>query len=278
MRYASSGGSKRGVRKGACPGKFFLILLAVLVGILVAAEARYNTLRIAGVEIEPLAVPLLGESVWREIPHKAERFWPLLWTSKRSYEAAIEKAHPVRAELLLKSWGKYKLRAEFLQPEFMLYWENKYWYASSDSRMWLTSLPDNEMADRSAIRRLPVLVWGSDGMSLFDISNADGNVHRSGLPVALIKGWYDSIEFLGWTDKTKSMYLGKREGRNIIRLVLDDGKGGRGAELLFPDSPEQWREAGMAVKTIYPDVTRISSDIFIDMTYKGKIIVSNRVK
>lgn len=249
-----------------------------MAGMLTAAEGRFRSLRIAGIEIEPLAVSFVGESVWKEVPQRAETFWPLLWASKRSYEAAIEKEHPVSAELLMRGWGRYKLSAEFLQPRFILYWEKQYWYVSADGKMWLTSLPDNEMTDQSAARRLPVLTWGGDRVSPFDITNADGAVHRSSLPVTLIQGWYDSIDSLGWTGKVKSMYTGNREGISVVKLVLSDSGGNRGAELLFPDSSEQWLEAGMAIKAIYPDITRISQDVFIDMTYRGKIIVSNRVK
>lgn len=252
--------------------------MVVLAGMLTALEARYKTLRIAEIEVEPLAVPFVNEIVWGRIPRKAEIFWPLLWTSKRSYESAIEKAHPVKAELLLKNWGRYKLEIEFLQPLFVLYWESKYWYVSSEGKMWLTSLPDNNMLDQAAARGLPVLEWGADRISPFDIANADEGVHRSSLPVALILEWYDSIEFLGWTGKIKSLQTVKREGIGVVRAMLSDGKSGGGAEILFPDASEQWREAGMAIKAIYPDITKISSNIFIDMTYKGKIIVSNKVK
>lgn len=278
MRSASSGGSKRLRKRGRRSGKLYLILLVILAGMLTAAEVRCRTLRIAGIEIEPMAVPFVCESVWSGVPARAEKFWPLLWMSKRSYETAIEKAHPVKARLLLKNWGRYKLDVEFLQPLFVLYWENKYWYVSSDGKMWLTVRPENVMADLSAARRLPVLVWGRDRTSPFDIANADGGAYRSSLPMALILAWYDSIEFLGWTEKTKALYTERREGQEAVRLIAIDSKGGRGAEILFPDSSEHWREAGMAMKSIYPDITKISTDIFIDMTYKGKIIVSNKVK
>lgn len=252
--------------------------MAVLAGMLTAAEARYKTLRIAEIEIEPLAAPFVSEIVWGRVPQRAENFWPLLWMSKRSYESAIEKAHPVRAELLLKKWGRYKLEAEFLKPLFVLYWEKKYWYVSSEGKMWLTSLPDNYMSDQAAVRGLPVLEWGDDRISPFDIANAEGGVHRSSLPVELILGWYDSIGFLGWTEKIKSLQAVKKEGVDVVRVTLVGGDSGGGGEILFPDGSAQWREAGMAIKAIYPDITKISSNIFIDMTYKGKIIVSNKVK
>lgn len=278
MRSASSGGFKRGRKRGRRPGKLFLILMAFLAGMLTAVEARYNTLRIAEIEIEPLAAPFVSEIAWGRVPRRAEKFWPMLWLSKRSYESAIEKAHPVKAELLMKNWGRYKLGIEILQPQFVLYWESKYWYVSSEGKMWLTSLPDNYMSDQASVRGLPVLEWGRDRISPFDIANADEGVHRSSLPVALILGWYDSFDFLGWTEKIKSLQAVKREGIDVVRVTLADGEGGRGAEILFPNGAEQWREAGMAIRAIYPDITKISSDIFIDMTYKGKIIVSNKVK
>lgn len=275
MRSVSSGCSRRKRGSNGRFLKFFFVLLAVVAGMLAASEERYKTLRISGIEADPLIVSVMAENIWDRIPREAERFWPLLWTSKRAYEESIEKAHPVRAELLLKGWGKYKLEAEFLQPQFRLYWESNHWYVSPEGKIWNTALPDNKLIDLSGAQRRPTIIWYKERTMPFDVANAENSVNRSSLPVSLILEWYGSIEFLGWTVNVKSLNAERREGLNVVRLILKDGKGGDGPEILFPDDPIRWREAGMAMKTIYPDITKISPDVFIDMTYNGKIIVSN---
>lgn len=275
MRSVSLGRSRRRKRNNLRFLKPFIIFLAVTAGMLTALEERYKVLRIVNIETDPLATTITAENVWDKVPREAEGFWPLLWTSKRAYEASIEKDHPVRAELLLRGWGKYKLEVEFLQPRFRLYWENKYWYVSPEGKIWPAVLPDNKLMDLTGAQKRPVLVWDSENTTPFDAANAENGVNRSSLPVSLIDEWYGNIEFLGWTENIKSLNAERREGLNVVRLVINDGKGGEGPDILFPDEPERWREAGVAVKTIYPDITKVSSDIFIDMTYSGKIIVSN---
>lgn len=278
MRFASLGSSRIKRRRWRRFLKLSLIVFALLAGGLSALEKRCQTLRVAAIETNSAIASLAADTVWGEIPREAESFWPFLWTSKRSYEAAIEKAHPVKAELRFKGWGRFKLELEPLRPLFKLYWEDEYWYVSSEGKMWLASVADNQYADLSEVLNKPPIVWDKGRTTPFDIVNAEGVVHRSSLPVSLIKQWYDNVDFLGWTEKVRKVQTGKREGMFVVQLVLKNGKDGSGAGVLFPDNPELWREAGLAVKTIYTDITKISPDIFIDTTYKGKIIVSNRVK
>lgn len=278
MKSVSSGNFRRGRKKEGVLFKWLLIFLAVCAGMLAAMENRLQTLRIAEVEIEPVFASRLSDTVWREIPRGAERFWPLLWSSKHAYEAAVERAHPVRAELRFKGWGRYRLELEYLAPFFRLYWEKQHWYVSSDGRMWPAALPDNDLIDLSGALGRPVLAWGGERASPFDFANAGGGVHRSSLPVRQIIAWYDHLERLGWSAKVKSLHTGKREGIGVVRLVFSGAGGENGVGILFSDDPRLWREAGLAVTKIYPDITRISQKIFIDTTYQGKIIVSNRVK
>ena len=47
---------------------------------------------------------------------------------------------------------------------------------------------------------------------------------------------------------------------------------------MFADEPLHWHEAGFAVKKLYPDLTKVSQEIFIDTTYKDKILVKNKVQ
>lgn len=276
MRSISLESSKR--RKSRRAIKRFLVFWAILAGMLTALEMRYKTLRVADIETDSATVSPMAMTVWTEIPYKAENFWPLLWMTKRTYEAAIERVHPVKAELRFKYWGRFRLEVEYLTPLFKLYWENNYWYVSSEGSIWLANLPDNNLINLSDVLRRPVLAWGKERSTLFDIVNANGNVHRSSLPMTQIAAWYYNVELLGWTGQVKSMHTGWREEHPVVRLVFDNGSGGDGVEVLFPDDPKRWRESGLAVKKIFPDVMKISPEIFIDTTYKDKIIVSNRVK
>ena len=64
----------------------------------------------------------------------------------------------------------------------------------------------------------------------------------------------------------------------MVKLILYAPDGGNGASIVLGDDPEEWRTAASAVKKIFPDISQISRDIDIDTTYKGKILVKNKVQ
>lgn len=257
--------------------KLFLILLAVLAGTFMALESRHKIFRIAAIEISPAAAELASGSIWIGIPRRAERFWPLFFVSRHTYEAVLESAHPVKASLRLKGWGRFSIDTEYLYPLFRLYWREGYWYVSSGGRMWLATLPDNDRIDLKLAQARPALFWDKALPLPFEVADETA-VLRSSLPIAKISAWYENLEYLGWTDKVRMMYAGRKESVPIVRLAFKAPAGGDGAAVLFSDAPELWREPGMAVKVLYADMSKVSSDIFVDATYKGKIIVGNKVQ
>lgn len=273
MRFVSLAVSRKTKRRA----KLLLVLCAVLFGFLLAAEGRYATFRLQNIELT--APGLVSEkALWAVIKPEESRFWPLFWARSASCESLLETYYPIRAKISLRGWGRFRFEAEPLAPAFKMVWDGRFWYVAEDGRTWLATLPDNRYIATGTCDERPLLTWGKNRTTPIDFSASRGNIHVSSLPVSRILGWYKNVDSIGWRRFVRSVQAGEREGMPVVRLVFDDGAGGAGANILFVDDPKQWYEAELAVMKLFPDMGKISPKVFIDTTYKGKILVKNNVK
>ena len=96
------------------------------------------------------------------------------------------------------------------------------------------------------------------------------------LPLALISRWYAQINALKLAPYVKYVQAGVKEGTPVVRLILyRPGTKENGAQLLLPDEAERWAEAVLAVRKLYGALENMPPDIFIDCTYKDKILLRN---
>jgi hypothetical protein len=268
--WAASAWSKKKI-------KLLLLIAALAAGVLAAAESRYAAFRLLDITAVPPAI-LPENAVWGTIPPEQEKCWFLFWLSKNSYCRLIENYYPVSLNLRLSGWGKFDLEITPLVPAFKMYWGGRFWYVSADARVWLVSLHENSFISADKANSVPVLSWSSDRTTPLEISGKHGNIYSSSLPMERITKWYDNVKALGWHKKVKYIEAGVKEGKKVVRLIFYNEAGDNGVNMLFDDDPELWQEAGLAVKKIYPDISSISPDVFIDTTYKGKILVKNKVQ
>ncbi|MDO4560237.1 MAG: hypothetical protein Q4C86_04735 [bacterium] len=254
--------------------KILLALCALLVGFLIAAESRFAFMRVGDVTISPPHI-LPQYAVWGTITPEQERFWPSFWLAKGDYEKLIEAYYPADVTLALRGWGKFSLAVSPLIPLYKVYWGGKFWYLSGEGKLWLSSLPENKILAEHSAESLPVLAWGADRATPIDIAQADGNVFGSSLPLPLIRSWYRMAEELGWSKSVKFIQAGVKEGTPVVRVIFYTAGNENGAQLLLPNEAERWPETGLAVKKLYGGISNLPPDIFIDGTYKGKILIRN---
>lgn len=257
--------------------KLFLIVVSLAGGILAAAESRYAFLRLYGIEIDPRGM-IPENAVWGTVSPAQEKMWPLLWLSKEKYCDNIESYYPVNLRMELSGWGKFRLEVLPLEAAFRMHWAGKFWYVSADGRTWLSSLRENSFISSEKADALPMLSWSADRETAVDLSGDRGNVFVSGLPIDKVQLWYENLKVLGWSDRVKFIQAGFREGRYLVRLILFDPEGNSGASIILPDDPKEWQTSGLAIKKLYPDVSKISPNVLIDATYKDKILVKNKVQ
>ncbi len=257
--------------------KILLLILSLVAGIIAAAEARYAVFRLYGIDIDPRGI-LSEQVVWGTIKPQHEKMWISFWLSKEQYCENIEAYYPVNLRMGLSGWGKFKLEVMPLEPALRLHWGGKFWYVAADGRIWLSSLKENVFVSSEKADALPLLSWSSDRGTPVDLSAHRGNVFPSSLPMDRVSLWLENMKALGWSDKVKFIQAGVREGKDVVRLIFYDSEGGNGANIMLQDDPKEWQTAGLAIKKIYPSILKIPSNVFIDTTYKGKILVKNKVQ
>ncbi len=254
--------------------KLLIILCALAAGLFAAAETRFAVSRVRLIEHEPPdAVPQYV--VWGTIPSERERFWPSFWLHRKEYKKRIEAYYPVEIDVSITGWGKFKVKARPLVPAYKVYWGGRFWYLSADGRLWLASLAENGRIDRSAAEKLPILAWGVDRATPIDMAGSEGNVFHSSLPIPLITRWYTQLNALKLTSYVKYVQAGVREGTPVVRLIFYRAGNENGAQIMLPDDAENWAEAVLAVKKLYGELANMPPDIYIDCTYKGKILLRN---
>lgn len=257
--------------------KVFGTIFVLLLGVLIAAESRYAVFRINDIAVNSNRI-VQDNALWGITSYQEEKFWPLYWISKSSHEKVIEAYFPVEISIKLVGWGKFQATCVPLSPRYKLYWGARYWYVASNGKVWLATLGENKYIPKNETENIPILSWSSDRTSPVDLSARNGNVMPSSLPIARITKWYENIEALGWLGKVKFVQAEMREGIPVVRLVFRRADGGSGTEVVFADDPADWYEAGLAVKKLYSSVGNIPQEMFIDTTYKGKILVKNKIQ
>ena len=254
--------------------KILLVLGALIIGFLIAAESRFAFLRIGDIRLEPAHV-LPQYAVWGTLTPDQERFWPALWLAKGDYERLIEAFYPVAVDLDLRGWGRFGLTVTPLVPIYKVYWGSKFWYLSGSGKLWLSSLPENKILAEHTAENMPVLTWGADRATPIDISKVEGNIYESSFPIPLIKSWYRMAEELGWIKYVKFLQAEVKEGTPVVRVIFYTAGNENGAQLLLPNEADKWAETGLAVKKLYGGISNLPPDVFIDGTYKGKILIRN---
>ena len=257
--------------------KFWGIVLIMMLGVLVAIESRYAIFRINDIQISANRI-VPDNAMWGITTGTEEKFWPVYWIVRAKHERLIEAYFPVDITIRLVGWGKFYVDCVPIVPAYKMYWGGKYWYLSPSGKVWLATLGENKYIASDKAEKIPVLSWSSDRPSPVDLSVRRGNIMPSSLPVTRVKKWYENIELLGWNNHVKFVKAEIREGSPVVKLVFSRPDGGNGTEIMFADEPLHWYEAGLAVKKLYPNLTKVSQEIFIDTTYKDKILVKNNVQ
>ena len=254
--------------------KLLLLAAAVFIGFLLAAEGRYAVMRLGDISVAPPGA-LPQHVVWGVLTPRQELFWPSLLASKKEYEETIESYYPADVKLRLRGWGKFRLEVRPLVPSYKVFWGGKYWYLSDEGKLWSSSLRENMMLREHDAEKKPVLTWGTDRATPVDMGNLKGNVLSSSIPIRLIRSWYAMSDELGWGRNVKYIQAGVKEGSQIVRVIFYTAGNKNGAQLILPNEAEKWPETGLAVKKLYGGIENLPPDIYIDGTYKGKILIRN---
>lgn len=256
--------------------KIFLIFLALFSGALMAAESRYAIFRVYNIAIEPQGI--LSENImWGSLSPLEEKIWPLYWLRSHKHEEQICNYFPIKLSIFLEGWGTFRAKCTPLKPQFRMFWGGKYWYVSEDGRVWLTTLEENKKIIKSDINDRPILSWSSDRKLPVDLPNKKGNIMDTNLPIERIEEWYSNIKEHGLLDFVNFIQAKVRGDTQVVELFFNEQQS-KGSSIMLLDDPNEWNEPLLAIKKIYPNINEMPKNILIDTTYKGKILIQNKVQ
>lgn len=254
--------------------KFFLLFFALFLGIVISLESKTHFLRLKEIEATPDGL-LQEVVVWKNVTETERSFWPLLILNKAEYEKEIEKNYPVECRLQIFGWGKVRLQLDCTEPIVKLAWNGQYWYLSENGKIWPADLDENNILTLSAIKRLPVLYWGEEKITPYEVGNSNDKIKISALPIEQIVSWYRTLKNIKWIDKILAIKAETNDGIPVVRLIFKNYEGANGVSVLLPEDSESWVVTSLAISKICPDIRAMSQNDFIDATYKDKIMVKN---
>jgi len=248
----------------------WLLPLVFALGLFIGTENRFQLLRLRALEIRPPgAVP--EASLWSALPQSVLRFWPaFLWEAER-FRRGIESFYPVRASVGLVGFGKLRISLEPLRPEVLVFWRKAYWFVSTDGRIWRANLRANARFSNMGLPRTPLVVWMDSGPPLFEFGRLEGDVLDSAFPIRQVRGWFDGLKRIGWLGRTRALQIKRIGGRTAVLITLTVSGGE--ARVVLGEDPAQWGKIAGAVGEIGLRIPGGLSGLWIDTTYRDKIVV-----
>jgi len=251
--------------------KLFLLFFALFLGIVISLESKTHFLRLKEIETTPDRL-LPKVVIWKNVTETERSFWPLLMLNKAEYEKEIEKNYPVECRLQIFGWGKVRLQLDCIEPIVKIGWNGQYWYLSENGKIWRADLDENNILTLSAVKKLPVLYWGQEKITPYEIGNSSGKIKISALPIEQIAGWYRTLGNIKWLDKIFAIKAETNDGIPVVRLIFKNYEGANGVSVLLPEDSESWVVASLAINKICPDMRSLSQNDLIDATYNDKIL------
>lgn len=273
MRSASSATSRKTERSI----KVVFLFAALLAGVLFSLETRMHLFRLKEITAEPCKILPEG-NVMRGITAVQQRFWPVLYIQREKYCKKIESQYPLTCRMNIAGWGRLKLKLNVLQPAAKIYWDGKYWYLSSDGRIWQTNIEENSILNLSELKDKPLIYWSDDKMPPCSAESSGGNIKNSSVRAENIYEWYENLKAIAWLDKIAAIKTETNDGVSAVRIIFRKKNGSSGVSVLMPENCGDWIVAGLAVNKICTDLQNLPQTDFIDATYKNKILVKTVVQ
>jgi len=252
------------------------VLLALLLGAIVALEQNFQVLRLWNIDFPTLEV-LPDSILWSRISSKDIRYWPLFYLDKGKVVKDIEDNIPVTVAIESKGWGSFSFVARPLKPKFMVFWRGSEWFVAEGGLMWSVYHPMNGVIEAQKPEENMIVIWSEAlGKDSAKHEIAPEEIISSPIPLSKLEYWKKLLEDSGFYEDTRSISV-YPEGEEIYVEVLMR-LGSQRVKVKLQASGENWRLLFRAIKDILKDPGISGYDVFIDTTYKGKILVKKERK
>ncbi|GEM_PF-1709063 len=254
--------------------KFWLICIALIVGILFRSEQRYQIFRVRDIAIQP-EDQVLERIVWEEIPERYIGFWPGLLMKEDYFCRKVEERLPVKSKLTLNGFGNFRFTSEPLEITGHVSWNRKQWFISAEGYAWSEDLDTGALLFDT--KKETHLNWVI-GDGCVDLLNEDNLSDRrqvliATFPVKELGKWSDGLKNYKWFPYISRIQIHKQGGQFILTLGLDIYT--NDIKLVLRGSDFPWHEHIDALKKIIPEFPQLGKSVQIDATYNNRIVVKD---
>ena len=252
-----------------------VMLLAAIGGSFFYLEALFDVLRVRSISFSPQEAVSEG-LFWENLNSEYIRWWPLLYLNKREISTEMEQLIPVEVMLRFVGFGKLQVKISSINPSFIVRWENILWYVDLKGKIWKKSQFADSLFPGMGADLKPILEIGNGfpvPLQNADLGNTEKAVFQGLLPMDLIQSWIDALSPFPWFEDIEKIVMQRNAGDYLLMLRIRSDKGW--IELLLKPDTGKWIEIVEALGKIMPKFPVGYSNIFIDATYKDKIVVKD---
>lgn len=244
-----------------------LSLFALLLGSIWGCESYFLWLSTKSMRVESLD-PVAELFFWECIDPDALRYWPVFFTERGEIRSRIERISPLKCTISRRGVAGTEISIEPLVPWIMAKWGDKEYFVARDGSAWDRSLQLNSVLKGIKPPANPPFIFTDDFPPPF-AEDDSVVVKRAVFSMDTIDEWLRGLSALGWGLQVEKIFVARREGRELVRLVLNRGA----SHILIWGEAGGWRGLKPALSQIVEQLHFLGDDIIIDTTYTDRIIV-----
>lgn len=205
---------------------------------------------------------------WKLLPSECIRYWPVLVFKSSQIRSLMEKSIPVQVSTEAEGIGLFHTRISYIEPWLMVEWRGKILYLSKEGYMWAPEI--------SAFQITGSPLWKvSESLNRYsDMGNQDvpDGVFAAMFSVDELKRFDDIFRAQSWYYHVQYISLGRRAGEFILEISLDLNE--KKVVLLINGIESKLRQLDILLKQILAQISLDGKEVFIDMSYTDKIVVT----
>jgi len=205
---------------------------------------------------------------WELLPSECLRYWPVMVFKSSQIRALMEKTIPVRVSTEAKGVGLFHTRISYFEPWIMVEWRGNIWHLSKEGYMWATELYTLKVPDSPLWKVSEALTRYSDIGRPF----VPEGVFPAMFPTEELKHFETLFKAQSWYRGVEYVDFDRRAGEIVLRISLNLS----GKKIILTVNGEEGKlsEIDMLLKQILPETGVGDGEIFIDMSYPDKVVVT----
>jgi hypothetical protein len=226
----------------------------------------YGVLSLKGYVIEAPSADV-EKRFWDLMPAECIRYWPVFVYKSSQIRGILEKTIPVQVSTEAKGIGLFHTRISYIESWIMVEWRKSIWCLSKEGYMWAPEI--------NALKTPKSPLWKvSELLDRYpDVEKiAPEGVFQAMFSIDELKRFDDIFRVQSWYAGTEYISIDRRAGEFILELLIN--LKGKKLVLTVNGVEAKLREIDIILKQILAQINPDGKEVFIDMSYTDKIVVT----